>query len=147
MQVRMAELRAMGLEDIPYRAGVRSSMRVYAEASILVEDEEKNEDGSPHVFGTLDAELIKHADSLEQRYNLRPCGIEESKERLKGRKDATPMTSARTIQEAAKAVLDDLLQQESLTLSSEEYEIALEKTKEHMLNRIQTELYGTENNG
>lgn len=69
MQTLMAELREMGLEDIPERPGCRSAMRQYAEATIIVKEHPDEEEMK---FVTMNISLLDKAEKLANKYQVRP---------------------------------------------------------------------------
>lgn len=75
---RMAELRAMGFEDLPTIEGISSSVRQYAFNSVALDEQSGGgKPRRPTVFATEDAALIERADELADRFGLRPVSLEE----------------------------------------------------------------------
>lgn len=110
-QARMRELRDMGFEDIPWTPGVRSSMRVYAEGTLIFDDaraEGKIKDNEPEVFVTRDKALLERADELEKRFRLRPITPDEMADiRHKLGEDANVVVSEKTVNDVSAEIARD----------------------------------------
>jgi len=74
----MAELREMGLHDIPKWNGISSSVRQYAWnvlAARLAKEQGKIPAEEPMVFLTTDAGLLAQAAALKAKYGIEPVDI------------------------------------------------------------------------
>jgi hypothetical protein len=116
MAERMSELREMGLEDIPSAVGLRSSMRVYAEATFAFTTEKPDEEmTTPPAFVTLDKALLSRADELEKRYSVRPMLPDEAMTKAKstGEKIKFRVTRA-TLNDCTKSIFEMQLKEHGM---------------------------------
>lgn len=117
VQARMAELRLMGFHDVPWESGVRSSMRVFAEATIISE-QSKDEQNEESKFCTLNVALLERADELAKRFNIRPVGPETIRDALKDPKSKISITS-KTLRETATKMVEHLADMMGLEMTPE----------------------------
>jgi hypothetical protein len=68
--LRMAELRVVGLEDLPQYEGISSSVRQYAWATLAIE-RDRNEE-KKICFATCDEPLLSRSEQLAERYGVTP---------------------------------------------------------------------------
>jgi hypothetical protein len=128
IQNRMRELREMGFEDVPYEPGIRSSMRIYAESTLLLEESGDADEES--AFATLDKHLLSRAEELGKRFKLRPVSPQEMFH-LKAEKEASTIISDKTLNEVATVFANNLFVKLGIVPSDEELSkaVALIKVK------------------
>ncbi len=91
---RMAQLRAMGLEDLPAYEGFSSSVRQYALTSVAIDDQRRaGKPQAPTVFVTTDAGLLERADALHRRFGLRPISLDALRATQRATSNPQPATS------------------------------------------------------
>jgi hypothetical protein len=83
----MAELRGMGMEDIPVYKGMSSSMRqlawVIVGIKLLPAEEQKEE----IVFVTTDSKILGLKESIKAKFGITICDMMEIAQRIKNEKN------------------------------------------------------------
>ena len=84
IRARMAELRDMGLEDVPTMKGFSSSMRQYAWNTLghTMEMAKEGAKQEPCYFVTMDKLILERSEALAEKFGVIPISMEAFMERM-----------------------------------------------------------------
>jgi hypothetical protein len=140
---RISELRDMGFWDVPSIPGARSSVRVYAEATLLFEDGLLDKPDGPYkpdepcIFVTLNKVMLARADELHARFKVLPLGPQDAAKRMQNDKDCRISLTETTLNEAAEFMYRQLCADLGVSeLSSVVKQSVLSDAKKYLIEQI-----------